>query len=253
MHTVNTFKDILYIKGLEYYGKFYSMYKGRCVDNKDPKNQNRIKVSCAEVYGLNQVHEFWVLPLNIPMVENFFIIQPPNVGEEVILFFRKGNLRYPTYLRTPQKSNLVDINTVLNSNEITPELFTALLANTIIDITNEQFLLKQGGTNDLKITKDKTIIGQENEVEANVKGDTLRQQLKEIKEEQVKLTEAVTTLVTALGSYTVSSGVLVPNLLPAANTISQPLVNLLIDLQQVKTKLNNIDIDESKSDVLYNN
>lgn len=253
MLTTNTLRDTLFTRGLEHFGKFYSMYKGQCVDNEDPKNQNRIKVSCIEVFGLDQEHEFWVLPLNIPMVDNFYIIQPPNIGEEVLLFFRKGNLRYPVYLRSPQKSNLVDINTILNSNNITPKLFTALLSETIIDINDEQFLLKQGNDNNLKIEKDKTTIGKELASEPNIKGDILRQQLKDIKEQQSELATVLTTLTNALNAYIVSSATIFPVLAPPAGTAAAPIAQVLLQLQQIQLKLNAINIDANKSDILYNN
>jgi len=253
MITVNALKDRLYLEGLEYFGKFYSMYAGRCEDNKDPKNQNRIKVSCNEVFGLNQVHEFWVLPLNIPMTEDFYVIQPPNVGEEVILFFRKGNLRYPVYVRSPQRNNLVDINTILNSNNITPKLFTAILAQTLIDVSDEQFLLIQGGDNNLKIEKNKTTVGKELSSEPNIKGDVLRQQLKDIKEQQSELATVLTTLTNALNAYIVSSATIFPVLAPPAGTAAAPIAQVLLQLQQIQLKLNAINIDANKSEILYNN
>jgi hypothetical protein len=252
----NRLSEILFLRGLEHFGKFYSLYVGTCLDNNDSKNQNRIKVSCKSVYGSNEVHDVLILPLAVPMTSTFYVINPPQVGEEVLLFFRKGNIRYPLYIRTHQRQGLIDINTVLNNNNVTPSLYTLLIGDNILNIEQTLIQLFQ---EDILITieADKVIIQlRDAEATANIQGDILRKQLKLLQDEQIQLTQLVTsltnTLVTFMTASNVISAVIPPYAaVPTAATVDFTLV--LAKLKLTEATLNSMVVDENKSRILFNN
>ena len=244
-------ENILFFEGLEGLGKFYSLYRGFCEDNNDPNNQNRIKVSCAEVYGQGLIHELWALPLDVTMVSDFYVIKPPKIGEEVILLFRKGNFRYPVYVRSPQRKALVEINTVLNDKNINPELFTALVGDAVIDINNNRVEVRQAD-NFLTIEPQKTTFDKGGTVSANIKGDTLRQQLTELKEQQQEIVNVLSELTTTISAYHTAASGLMPTLAPASAASVPLLTSYIVRLQTINLKLESINIDSNKSDVLFN-
>lgn len=86
--------------GLEYYSRYYSVYPGIVVDNKDPDQRGRIKISIPNIIGTanNGTHPKWV-PLHHANIAGnktgeFF---PPYIGDIVDVMFEHGDINYPIY------------------------------------------------------------------------------------------------------------------------------------------------------------
>jgi hypothetical protein len=257
--TSNNFAETLFLEGLEAFGKFYSFYYGVCEDNIDSDNQNKIKVSCKALFGVGQIHEIPILPLITPMTNDLYIINPPAVGEEVVLIFKNGNLRYPRYIRSSQKSlGLVEINTVLNDNQLTPELLTAIIGKNILDVKQDSIKIIQ---NNLVIIADSESVQiyKKNSVTTsyNIQGDVLREQLETLKEQNIKLTKAVSDLTTALNTFMLASNPVLTAIAPPYAAIaaqaSTQLITEKVKLTQIETTLNALDIEKNKSTSLINN
>ena len=85
------FKNIIINYGLEYFGRFYGVYRAICADNEDDENRGRIKVECADIFG-EDISE-WCLPMGLPSGDSAFWILPKK-GETVWLMFEGGNVKH---------------------------------------------------------------------------------------------------------------------------------------------------------------
>ena len=95
--TFGDFFRMLIQRGLESFGLYYSVYRGEVVDNKDPKNLGRLKVSCYSVYG-RDIPEYWAWPSGLAAVGvNSGLFDIPDVGDPVYLEFESGRPRYPIW------------------------------------------------------------------------------------------------------------------------------------------------------------
>ena len=80
--------------------KFDGFYRGKVVDNNDPKQAGRIKIEVFGVFdGLNADHLPWAVmadPLMGGLGDNGSIFVP-NMDSHVFLFFEGGDHRHPVY------------------------------------------------------------------------------------------------------------------------------------------------------------
>lgn len=94
----NYFIDILQKLGLEYFGRYYSVYTGVVVDNKDPEKRGRILVKVPSIMQNNTLAQ-WAIPTGADLSGKgtgaFF---PPYVGQTVDVLFDHGDVDYPRYM-----------------------------------------------------------------------------------------------------------------------------------------------------------
>jgi len=83
--------------GLEYYGRYYSLYKGFVKANADPQGQGRIRVSVPEL-GRDETLEAYAYPVASFSGKSCGIFFPPEVGDTVWVMFEGGNPTLPIYL-----------------------------------------------------------------------------------------------------------------------------------------------------------
>lgn len=92
------FLETLKRVGLEYYGRYYSMYPGIVTDNKDPDMRGRIKIKLPSLLNGETLVQ-WVDPMGANLAGKktgtFF---PPYVGDVVDVMFEHGDLDYPKYI-----------------------------------------------------------------------------------------------------------------------------------------------------------
>ncbi len=90
-------KMLLSDYGLESFFRYYAVYKGQVVDNKDPDFSGRLKLKVPQVWG-NDVHEYWAPSRGMPSGGDglgLFLI--PNVGDIVWVSFQNGDMRFPIW------------------------------------------------------------------------------------------------------------------------------------------------------------
>jgi hypothetical protein len=92
-----TFFDRLKRFGLEYFGRYYGIYRATCMENEDPEEQGRIRVR-VPLTTLNDTHPIWAWPM-APWAgkdSGFFVV--PDVGDPVLVCFENGDPRYPIWV-----------------------------------------------------------------------------------------------------------------------------------------------------------
>lgn len=83
-------------RGLEYFGIYYSRYKGVVTDNKDPMHLNRVKLQIPQVTG-DFTMNYWAFPTDLPSGVNTGMQYVPDVGDLVWVEFEFGNPRRPIW------------------------------------------------------------------------------------------------------------------------------------------------------------
>lgn len=82
--------------GLEWFGLYYGEYDGVCVNNKDPEEQCRIKLTCPPVAGNKEIGT-WAWPRFMWSGKDSGTVMVPDAGDPVCVTFRNGRPSYPMY------------------------------------------------------------------------------------------------------------------------------------------------------------
>jgi len=91
----NLFLEKVMLHGLEFFGIYYGLYRGRVADNADPEDRGRVKLT-APGAALAQPPNIWVPAasfLGAGLNRGWF--WPPEVGDAVWVVFSQGKTRYP--------------------------------------------------------------------------------------------------------------------------------------------------------------
>lgn len=86
---------ILY-RGLEAFGRYYSIYRGYVVDNVDDQNQFRLKVKVPVIKG-NKPLQNYAYPFGIYFGKGYGIKAIPNQGDLVWIQFEMGDISRPIW------------------------------------------------------------------------------------------------------------------------------------------------------------
>ena len=89
--------DKLYRHGLEYFGLYYGVYRGTCMDVEDPDEQGKIQVRVPTVSG-NETIGTWAWPISPWAGRDSGLFMVPDVGDPVYVVFENGNPNYPMWL-----------------------------------------------------------------------------------------------------------------------------------------------------------
>lgn len=84
------FLENLALYGLEYYRKFYGIYRASVDNNKDPEKRGRIKILCPSV-GHRIAPNIWVDPAFFNAGDAHGLFWPPVVGDSVRVAFERGD------------------------------------------------------------------------------------------------------------------------------------------------------------------
>lgn len=82
--------------GLESLGLFYSSYRGKVIDNDDPENMGRLKITCHDIYGDEEFGD-WVLPKGVNAAAGSGIFWLPPVGAPIFISCEGGDARLPLW------------------------------------------------------------------------------------------------------------------------------------------------------------
>lgn len=89
-------KKIFQEYGIEYFNKYYGIYKGFVVSNEDPDNLGRLQLKCPNVYG-NNVFKKWAVSKGIYCGKGIGSFWLPNEGDPVWVSFEGGDIRFPVW------------------------------------------------------------------------------------------------------------------------------------------------------------
>ncbi len=92
-----TFFDNLMKYGLEYFGKFYGVYRGTCTNNEDPEEQFRIKARIPAVTGKSE-HGEWIWPIAKWSGRDSGDVCVPDKDDPVLFMFENGHRDHPMYI-----------------------------------------------------------------------------------------------------------------------------------------------------------
>lgn len=93
--------DRLMFRGLESFGRHYSVYRGFVLSNTDTKSLNRLFVYVPHVSGLNRQGN-WAFPKGVPNELSVL----PKVGDMVWVEFQYGDYRYPIWSYANQQKEV---------------------------------------------------------------------------------------------------------------------------------------------------
>lgn len=96
MGAVGEFFNMIVDRGLEAFGRYYSYYRARVVDNKDPEFRGRIKVNCPYIDPNTNLPQ-WVLPMSPYAGKDHGYFFVPEIDEGVYITFEHGHKDYPLY------------------------------------------------------------------------------------------------------------------------------------------------------------
>ena len=82
--------------GLEYWNKYYGVYRGFVSDVDDPENLGRIKIKVPQIYQ-DKEFNYWALPKGIYSGKGIGAFFIPNVGDTIWVEFEGGNCRFPVW------------------------------------------------------------------------------------------------------------------------------------------------------------
>jgi len=82
--------------GLEFFGRYYSTYRGFVVDNNDPEGLNRIKVIYPGLIPNDKVGS-WAFSKGQWGANNYGVQMLPQKGDMVLIEFDHGDLDYPIW------------------------------------------------------------------------------------------------------------------------------------------------------------
>lgn len=90
------FRDILDKWGLEYFNRYYGIYRGFVSSNQDPDNRGRLQLTVPKVYG-DQTYKRWADPKGMYAGKGIGSFWIPNKGDPVWVQFEDGDPRFPVW------------------------------------------------------------------------------------------------------------------------------------------------------------
>ena len=112
MTLVTWFRKTLADWGLEYFNRFYGVYRGYVHSIDDPKKLGRIQLSVPQIYG-EDYHDFWATGRGMYAAQNAGFWLPPKKGDCVYVTFENGDPSYPIWEHGwfTEKQQIEEINT----------------------------------------------------------------------------------------------------------------------------------------------
>ena len=229
-------------KGFEYFGRYYSSYRGFVVDNADPENYGRLRIQIPQVTGTG-VMSYWAWPKGQFSGKGYGFQCTPQKGDMVYVEFEQGDPRKPIWTYghfARDSSNLKEkpeeLNDIGNFWFKTPggHLIEFDDTNKFIRVTNTKghsITLNEIG---VSIISDKISFGKlDGSAEPSVLGNTLKTNLENLVDLITNLSDSVQllTVPTPMGP----SGV--PFNAADFQVISQSLSNLKTNLSDILSQV----------------
>jgi hypothetical protein len=156
------FKKLLAEYGLEYFNKYYGVYKGFVEANEDPEFRGRLKLKVPQIYG-DSTLDYWSESKGMFSGAGIGFFAIPNIGDGVWVSFENGDPRYPIWEYGAFEANQVP--SAAKNNGMKPTNFIIQTGGNRIEMDekNEWVLITNKAGRILKIDKDGAIIGKGDE------------------------------------------------------------------------------------------
>lgn len=82
--------------GLEFYSRYYGVYRGVVVDNEDPDMRGRLIIKVPGIWG-DDIHEKWVFGKGLYAGSDIGFFALPNKGDGIWVSFENGDPKYPVW------------------------------------------------------------------------------------------------------------------------------------------------------------
>jgi hypothetical protein len=217
--------------GLEFFNKYYGVYRGFVVDNNDPDNLGRVTLKVPTIWGLKS-YDYWAWSRG----QYAYVI--PEVGDMVWVSFENGNSKYPIWEYAHW-----------NNERKIPEV-AKTIKQKVFQVPNGMRIVFDEESNFIQVFhSDKRVfeINEEGISLGSTKASKFHALLGEETEECMeKLREDLSGLIKALNTYstaqvtaTASSGILAP-LSAGYTSLITELIPTIASLEVLKEKIKGI-------------
>ena len=97
MNIFSEFKDKVKKFGIEYFGRYYSVYRGIVYDNEDPEFMGRLRVTVPQIFG-TYTPKKWATAAGAIAGKKGGIFWVPSVGDPIYVMFENGDSSRPLWL-----------------------------------------------------------------------------------------------------------------------------------------------------------
>lgn len=186
--------------GLEFFGRYYSTYRGFVIDNNDPDNQNRIKVIVPGI-NPNTLKGTWAYPRNSWGGKDYGVTLLPQIGDMVMVEFQHGETEVPLWSHASWGTNEKpeELKPVTNYGFKTPKKNLVVIEDGETEDDGRVLVKFKTGKEYYLISKDlfelesKLIkLGKDGDEQA-VLGNTLKNQLENILNKMEEITTTLST------------------------------------------------------------
>lgn len=94
--TVVDFIKTIQSFGMEWFRRYYSLYRAEVMDNDDPQNRGRIRVMVPFIS--QEALDEWAIPVTPYGGNKYGTFFPPEKGDYVWVMFENGDMNYPIYV-----------------------------------------------------------------------------------------------------------------------------------------------------------
>jgi uncharacterized protein involved in type VI secretion and phage assembly len=193
-------------EGLEGQGMFYGIYRGFVADNEDPEFLGRLKLKVPQIYGEDEVPDYWAWSKGIYAGNQVGFFAIPNIDDGVWVSFENGDPNYPVWEYGWWGENEVPTAAKNNGNKPTNNVWQTKSGNRIemddkdgiIRLTNKTGHIIEMNDNSVSVIaksgKRKISLGTlDGSAEPAVLGDTLETFLKEFMDDLGNLKTIITS------------------------------------------------------------
>jgi phage baseplate assembly protein gpV len=227
-------RKILQRWGLEYYSKYYSIYRGEVIDIDDPEKRGRIKIKVPQISGEVPIN-YWAESAGIYAGSDYGVINLPEKKEKVWVQFEGGNPNYPIWMHGYFKDRVTDDKNYPKRKLLlfkSGQKITIDTKDNFIEVDNNGviFLLNNYGISLVKNGKKISLGTKDGSGFSAVKGETLVDDLKTL----ISKTDGLATEVLKLLTTFVPA---VPANIP---TITAAVGEIKVTLQVLNNTVDNI-------------
>lgn len=224
---MNDIKELLQRFGLEWFNRYYGIYRAQVISNEDPEFCGRLKLKIPQIYG-ESVYDYWAWSFGIYAGANKGFVMLPSVGDWVWVQFENGESEKPVWsygwwgkgdMPSEYKSNYSEVTTLQTTGG----------SRIVLDDRDDSIQIEQKGGMVLDIRDGKINLGTKNgAAEPVLLGDKTVSKLTDLIDELV-------TICTNTAAITIASFGTPPVNAPIFTTSITQLQALKASLSSIKS------------------